>query len=224
VSGFSSLIKNKNVLFLGPAPHILDSKNTKDFHKFDVVVKLNKMVEQAIFSSEELNNRNDVLYHCLQIDHQNGDNPYSVEDWVKRNTKHLRIPFVGPNFHYRKNINRFLQLNQKFHIDHSFCSVREFNLLEKKCDGTQPSTGIIAINDLLLQKPKLLDIRGITFVKTGYCENYKNARWHDNSEIRKKTTKHNLDKQLNFFVELLKINKNIKIDPQLSEVVKNAEK
>ena len=63
MSKFSKLINGKKVLLLGPAPHILDPDNTKDFEDFDVIVKVNKMVEKAEFKNDNLNNRTDVLYH-----------------------------------------------------------------------------------------------------------------------------------------------------------------
>ena len=49
MSKFKNLIKGKKVLLLGPASHILNPENTSDFNNFDVIVKLNKMVEKASF-------------------------------------------------------------------------------------------------------------------------------------------------------------------------------
>jgi hypothetical protein len=219
MKNFNNLIHNKRVLLLGPAEHILIEKNTSDFRDFDVVVKLNKMVEQASFSCEELNQRNDVLYHCLQIDIGNGDQPYSLDLWKKMDVKHVRIPFSGTSIHYRMNINRFLQNNKNYNFSYSVCPIQEFEKLNIDCDNTLPSTGIAAINDLVLRKPKELHIRGLTFGKTGYCKSYKNEQWHKNSQRRAKTTKHRPEKQFIFFKKLLKSNKCIIIDQELKNII-----
>ena len=222
MSKFNNLIKNKKVLLLGPASHILDPDNTSDFRDFDVIVKLNKMVEKSSFLDDELNNRNDVLYHCLQVDLPNGDDPYSVKEWQLKNVKHLRIPFTGATAHYRMNINRFIKANLFIGIKFSTMPINVFDQLCIDCDNTLPSTGILAINDLALQSPSVLDIRGLTFGKTGYSSNYKNDRWHKNENHRKRTTKHNLEKQILFFKKLYQSSDNIVVDKELKEVLDNA--
>jgi len=218
---FNKLISNKKVLLLGPAPHILEPQNTSDFRDFDIIVKLNKMVEKASFVDSELNDRNDVLYHCLQVDLPNGDDPYSVEEWQSKGVKHLRIPFTGATAHYRMNINRFIGSNLSVGIKFSTMPIKVFNQLCVDCDNTLPSTGILAINDLFLQGPSVLDIRGLTFGNTGYSKDYKNERWHKNESHRKRTTKHNLKKQIVFFKRLYQNSTNIIIDKQLKEALDN---
>lgn len=219
MSRFSKLINNKKVLLLGPAPHVFDPENTKDFEDFDVIVKVNKMVEKAEFEDENLNNRTDVLYHCMQIDLSNGDDPYSVEEWSNRGVKHVRMPFVGPEYHYKKNNNRFLKINSQFKIEFSLSSVDTFSYACEMCGGTLPSTGVLAINDLVQQNPLLLDIRGFTFGKTGYSKNYKNERWHNNKENRERTTKHRVDEQIKFVRNILKENNNIIIDKEMENSI-----
>ena len=207
------------MLLLGPAPHIFDPDNTKDFEDFDVIVKVNKMVEKAEFENDDLNNRTDVLYHCMQIDIPNGDDPYSVEEWKNRGVKHVRMPFVGVEYHYKRNNNQFLKLNSQFNIEYSLSSVETFSYACSMCGDTLPSTGILAINDLIHQGPLLLDIRGFTFGKTGYSKKYKNERWHNNKEIREKVTKHCVDKQIKFMKEILKQNDNIIIDEEMKSAI-----
>lgn len=221
MSKFKNLIKGKKVLLLGPASHILNPENTSDFKNFDVIVKLNKMVEKASFSDEELNNRNDILYHCLQIDLPNGDLPYSVETWKSKGVKHLRIPFTGATAHYRMNINRFIKSNLSVGIEFSTIPIDVFNQINIDCDNTLPSTGILAISDLLLQEPEILHIRGLTFGRTGYSKEYKNDQWHKNKDHRKRTTKHNLEKQILLFKRLYKNSDNIVVDNELKEVLDN---
>jgi len=95
----------------------------------------------------------------------------------------------------------------------------EFNKVQNECDGTLPSTATLAIADLINQGPKTLDIRGITFGKTGYCDRYKNDQWRKNAPNRARTTKHNPDKQIEFFKLLLKKHNFILIDEELKNVL-----
>lgn len=218
-SSFFNIINNKKVLLLGPAPHVYSPSKTKDFQEFDVVVKVNKMVEKSSFVDENLNNRNDVLYHCVHIDRQNGDEPYSIEKWRDMKVKHVRMPFSGTSAHYRMNNNRFIKLNKDYNLEFSISPVEVFDELVKNCNYSLPSTGIAAINDLIFNKPRLLDIRGFTFLKTGYNKGYKNEQWKKNKLNRERSTKHNPEKQIEFFKKLYKNNKNIKIDNELLEVI-----
>ena len=218
-TSFFDIINSKKVLLLGPAPHIYDPSKTEDFLDFDVIVKVNKMVEKASFLDDKLNKRNDVLYHCMHIDKQNGDEPYSIKNWKINKVKHVRMPFSGTSAHYRINNNRFIKLNKSYNLEFSISPVQVFEELVKNCDYSLPSTGITAINDLILNKPSLLDIRGFTFLKTGYKKGYKNEQWIKNKLNRERSTKHNPEKQIEFFKKLYKSHENIKIDNELLEVI-----
>lgn len=215
MSKFRSIIQNKKILLLGPAPHVFKKERTEDYREFEVIVKVNKMVEKAEFSCDDLNSRNDVLYHCMQIDLQNGDDPYSIKEWATKKVKHVRLPFTGTDFHYKRNNNRFIKANKSYGLEFSLSPLKVFNDSVKGCDYTLPSTGILAINDLTYYGPKVLDIRGFTFGKTGYSNKYKNQTWHNNKKNRQTTSKHNVQKQIVFFKQILKNNNNIIIDKEM---------
>lgn len=212
---FKSLIEGKKVLLLGPAKHIIEPKNTQDYLDFDVVVKLNKMVEKVSFLDNGLNYKNDVLYHCLDINIPNGDLPYSIDEWKKRRVKHLRITHPPITNYYHNNITRFNKLNQKYKICNSLVSANHFFELQNKCD-TSPNTGTIAIYDLTKQNPKELHIRGITFNKTKYTNDYKEKIFFE----RKTKSQHNADKQLNFFINFYKENSSVLfLDQELKSIL-----
>lgn len=216
---FKKLIKGEKVLLLGPAPHILEPNSTKDWGDFDVIVKVNKMVEKGGFIDEKLNNRTDILYHCMHIDNGNGDEPYCVKTWKEKGVKHVRMPISGASMLFVMNNIRFIQINKRYNLDFSVSPVSVYDELCRNCGNTAPNTGIAAINDLLLNGPNILDIRGFTFMKSGYMEGYKNKRWVENKKRREKSTSHRPEKQIEFFKKLLSDNKNIKIDKELQEAI-----
>jgi hypothetical protein len=206
---FSDFIFNKKVLLLGPAPHVLEKSSIEDWREFDLVIKINKMVENVSFYDEDLNFRNDVLYHCLDVNPKLGDKQYSVDEWVKKNVKLLRIspPPITP--YYRKNIERFLETNEN---RIPFSTVDEGSYLElvSECQNTIPNTGTFAIFDLLRHKPRQLHIRGITFFKGGYLESYKDLLLTEKEIIESyKTSTHDIDKQKKFFKKLYEDNQRI---------------
>ena len=216
---FKSIVENKRILLLGPAPHIHDEGIVSDFREYDLVVKINKMVEKINFDTEELNQKNDILYHCLDVNLSNGDVLYSIEEWMKKKVKHLRITHPPVTNYYLNNIKRFLHLNQKKNIDFSIVEAKDFAELSSACD-TSPNAGTIAIYDLLKQNPKELSIRGITFIKGGYIKGYKEDIFYENYNKSKRN--HNPDKQLHFFKTLYEKNKKtITLDKKLHEIVYN---
>ena len=45
---FKKIIEGKNVLLLGPASYLYDGSYKEDLNKYDIVVKINRMVELEI--------------------------------------------------------------------------------------------------------------------------------------------------------------------------------
>lgn len=211
MDNFRKIIEGKDVLLLGPASYLRDRVHDIRFDDYDLVVKINKMVEKLLFSSEEFEIRNDILYHCLDINIPNGDMPYSIRTWINKGVKHLRITHPPVTHYYARNISRFIDLNKELKIPNSIVSrgVFEFVCRESK---TSPNAGTIAICDLLNNNPSTLDIKGITFCKTPYADEYR-------KNIGKKS-QHDPDKQVLFFKEIYKNNKNkIKIDNELASIL-----
>ncbi|MHA1942152.1 MAG: hypothetical protein ACW97P_10570, partial [Candidatus Hodarchaeales archaeon] len=168
---FKDMIEGKNVLLLGPASYLRDKKIDLSLDDYDVVVKINKMVEKNVLQSS-LCNRNEILYHCLDINIPNGDLPYDTELWLNRGVKHLRITHPPITAYFRNNINRFNNIPQDKRPKHSIVDSETFVWIKRGCK-TLPNAGTIAIFDLLANNPSKLTIRGVTFCKTPYCDGYK---------------------------------------------------
>jgi hypothetical protein len=222
---FADIIKDKKVLLLGPAPHILEPSNTEDWKSFDIIVKLNKMVENLKFENEELNHTNHILYHCLDINESIGDLPYCVDSWVNMRVQHVRVSPPPITHYYKNNIDRFI-LKNNFKLSFSIVGKKHYLQLVKMCNGTIPNTGTFAIYDLMNCCPKELHIRGLTFFKGGYAKKYKNA-FTSESETREiyKSTSHDIDEQINFFKHFYREKKeSIFLDKELEMLLNNLEK
>lgn len=214
---FEEFIKNKKVLLLGPASYFTSLVLEEDFTCYDTVVKLNKMVEKTVLATEALNNRNEILYHCLDINAKNGDLPYDIQKWIDRGVKHLRITHPPIIKHYIKNIHRFLEINKKYNIPFSVVEPDMFNAI-KHNNNTSPNAGTIAIYDIMSKKPAELRIKGMTFCKTPYGTGYKEAAFFKNKKTRRNP--HNHDNQLKVFSNFYELNKNtIRLDDELIEIL-----
>jgi len=218
MDNFRQMIEGKKVLLVGPAAYLGDKSLNLDLSKFDLIVKINKMVEKSSFSNEVLNSRNEVLYHCLDINIKNGDLPYDIDTWVKKKVKHLRITHPPVTHYYNNNLISFYNLNKNFNLENSVVSKELFFTIQEKT-GTSPNAGTIAICDLLYNNVMSLHIIGMTFCKTPYSQGYKEQIFYDN---KNKNNQHDHDKQILFFKKLLKEYKEkIIIDDELLSIIRS---
>jgi hypothetical protein len=98
---FKNMIQGKKVLLLGPASYLYDGTFSEDLREYDVVVKLNRMVETDICKDFN-NDRCDVLYHCINFDSSIGENPIDFKVLKEKKVSLLRIPYPPVKAWYRK--------------------------------------------------------------------------------------------------------------------------
>lgn len=216
---FKDMIEGKNILFLGPASYLYNEAFIEDLSDYDVVIKLNRMVETDI-CKEFKNDRCDILYHCLDISPQNGNFKYNLEVIRERGVVHIRSPFP-PLWPWAKKMLDIFKRDNNNLIDHSVVDVEFYNKLRQGCNNTMPNTGTIAIFDILRFNPKSLTIYGITMFKGGYNKSYrsKNTTEEEIESLNEKAKNHNNEFQKLFIRrEIIKYN-NVKYDKHFSEAV-----
>lgn len=214
---FKDMIEGKKVLLLGPASYLYDGTFQEDLNDYDVVVKLNRMVETDICKDFK-NDRCDVLYHCINVESSIGETPVDFDVLAQRNVSLLRIPYPPIKQWYINNINRYNQRNFYKNFPTNIIEVQTYLDLVKLCQNSSPNTGTIAIYDLFLQEPKSLTIRGITMFNGGYNPNYRSKIITEKEvlELNKRVKNHDIYKQkvfLNHFLqkEDINIDENFKI-------------
>lgn len=167
-----SLFKGKRVALVGSANSAYLKKNGEFIDSFDVVVRVNKGVEQIDMYSDYIGKRTDVLFHSLNL----GDDPYTnspltLELWHINKVKHIQYSY---HYSYRDSfqLKKFLKvtkgklkigvMNKKFH-----------NLNFSAVEPYYPTNGFIALNTILNSDPHELFVTGITFFKTPYVSGYR---------------------------------------------------
>ena len=209
---FRKIIEGKNVLLLGPASYLYDEGFEEDLSEYDIVVKMNRMVETDL-CKEFTNDRCDILYHCLDVSPQYGNVKYDLKEISRKGVQHIRIPYPPVNGWYQNMINIFNKENNGL-IKYSVTDTELYTDLYLGCGQTSPNTGVIAIFDLLKSNPLSLTIRGITFFKGGYNKKYRSkvVTEKEVEMINSRVQNHNTNKQRAFVKERLQQYDNINID------------
>ena len=71
--------------YFGPASYLYDGSFNEDLDNYDVVVKINRMVETELCKNF-INDRCDVLYHCIDVEPKYGMFQYDLE-FIKKKSK-----------------------------------------------------------------------------------------------------------------------------------------
>ncbi len=193
--------KDKNVSLVGPADYLeifgKDSKNLKKIESADVVVKLNSGINLSNIYPELVSRKIDILYNSLLDNCVNGG-VLNIEDIVKANVRHIRTTpkssYSGfahrqdsTNITSKETYNKLLSLSNDHHIDTSIMDMNLYNLVSKSVKS-KPTTGFVAIYDILMYNPKSLYITGFNFFMTPPLKGYWGASLDGNEKIPHKFT------------------------------------
>lgn len=213
---FKDIIEGKKVLLLGPASYLYDGTFKEDLNDYDVVVKLNRMVESDI-CKDFTNDRCDVLYHCLDVAPQYGMFQYDLA-LLKKKIKHLRVPYPGTTRYFERNIMNFKDLNKKYGAEFSVIEKNTFLEVQDGCKSL-PNIGTIAIYDILCNNPKKMTIKGITMFDGGYNKEYRTSVVTEKEVevINARIGNHNTNKQREFLRNIMKHREDVLYDENFTK-------
>lgn len=173
MNDFENHIKNKTVALVGPADYLefLDTnKNLTLINSADVVIKMNRGFDLSEKYFHLIGDRVDIFYNSLKEDCVNGG-ILDVEKIVKANVKHIRTypqsdmkGIALSNLSNAKN-EKTLKKIQSLHsrgVTSSMIDCNFFTEISLKVD-CRPTTGFIAIYDILNARPSKLYITGFNF-------------------------------------------------------------
>ena len=261
----AKFLKDKEVIIVGPAPYLENSGMGSQIDSFDVVVRLKSGYPVPNNIKKDLGERIDLWYTNLKAE-QNHLNSTTFEEMEKNNLKTVVFPYpiqyerndvfktsvlrlIGIlKYNFRKGVEaiqkHFKYRNKKcpFNISYDSSSLYFQNL--EKIIGSRPTTGMLAIMDLLQYDIKKLQMVGFTFryevlkeqEKQGHNVNmfegdpnkltglYSKYYKSNKSAIRswQKTLAnktHELRKELIFFKKLRELDKRIRVDSYLYKIL-----
>jgi len=164
----SNLIYQKNVVIVGPSNYLTDMNLGELIDKYQVVVRIKKGSPIPDILYNDYGKKTDILYTNLRMD--NNTNSLQLEDLLlmkQQGVQHICYPYPTEknnliDYRFRKNwklnskkINKVIPIANTINI-HDF-------LLIQQLIQTRPTTGLLAIMDILKYNPKELLVIGFTF-------------------------------------------------------------
>jgi hypothetical protein len=233
-----NFFKGKRVAIIAPSPSVRFNANGDEIDKYDIVVRINKNWKHNADLNKYVGTRTDVLYNCINPDPDCG----GVLDfnYIKTKVKYIAvsIPIINDNTH-RDSIfhnNRMLHYYNDFfagnnnRVKHYIVNKNLYNKYDKILNS-RPNTGFMAILDILSYDIKELYVKGFTFFKDGYLKDYRNNIFGVETKTEQESAKavnnilnvtrvHNVDRQIELFKNIYRLNKNIiKIDETMKKIL-----
>ena len=174
--------KDKKVVVLGPANYLemISEETKKQIKKSDTVVRVNRGFDLIEKYSSVIGSRTDILYNNLIGDCVNGG-VLNLKKIVESQIKHIRtVPksdmkgIATSNTVNIKNMeiyNVIRDLSTKHSINTSIVECDYFTAISKKIN-CRPTTGFVALLDILRYSPKNLYVTGYSFYLGGVFKGY----------------------------------------------------
>lgn len=189
----SKLIYQKNVVIVGPSNYLTNMDLGGLIDNYQVVIRIKKGSPIPNILHNDYGKRTDILYTNLRID--NNTNSLDLEDLLlmkKEGIQYICYPYPTEkhnliDYRFRKNwkftskkINKVIPIINTINL-HDFLLIQNYI-------NTRPTTGLLAIMDILKYNPKELFVIGFTFRtewlnKTNSIPNIYNNYYKNNQQL-----------------------------------------
>tara|TARA_Y100000816_G_C26075174_1_gene565872 strand:+ start:81 stop:908 length:828 start_codon:yes stop_codon:yes gene_type:complete len=188
--------EGKSVALVGPADYLElfreNSENLKKIEECDVIVKLNSGINLSKKYPELVSKRIDILYNSLLDNCVNGG-VLNISEIASSGIKHIRTTpksnmkgiATNPgesNITKKETLEKLKTLFENHNIGTSIMDMNLYNLVSTSVKS-KPTTGVVAIYDILLYNPKSLYITGFNFFMTPPLRGYWGAEESGDSKI-----------------------------------------
>lgn len=228
---YARFLENKKVVIVSAAPHILEEEEGYLIDSYDIVVRINQGHNIPIKIRKNIGSRVDMLYCSFKKDARFCLYKKPTK-WVKKIkwVCSTRPKLFGRVSMWDKEIN---QGQTKIHLN----GYNDIDILSSKIGLNIkkhiPTTGFLAIFDLLKYNIKELYVTGFTFYKfvPGSSGDFYYSKYQDpirgpgrdgitkHGKIKTMPKKHPIDLEFEYFKKLCKKDKKIKCDKVLSELL-----
>lgn len=181
-----NLIYNKEVCIVGPSNYLINLNLGNIIDKYDTIVRIKKNAPVPKSMIQDYGKKTDILYSNLRND--NNTNSLSDKDinkMLKNNLKFICYPYPIKKYKKKDHIDKlfihnwntnFFRISNKVPL-FSTINNKDFNFITQFMDS-RPTTGLLAIIDILRYKPKKLLIIGFTFRTEWLLSNKKTNIYH----------------------------------------------
>lgn len=224
---FCDLIRGKSVAIVGPASYMENSNFGCEIDSYDLVARINRSTESVSEWSIDIGSRTDILYSCLI---EKPENAGIIDVESLSNDHSVRYVCAPPKSTFegisRANILSDLVSQKKVkdiseRIPFRIVDYKLNNMIAEsvKC---RPNTGLLAIYDILDNKPKKLGIYGFSFYLDGFLKGTKKGASMSERDFANKCFNSKRHKQRNLWKyakDTLLENKFVYLDPHLKAIL-----
>ncbi len=223
---FKYFLENKSIALVGPANYLSRLSLGKVIDGYDIVVRINRGMENISVLHEHIGKKTDVLYNCL-IEHPDNGGKLNVNFLKKNNVRWIcTVPYsdekgksVSNKLHPMVKWTTVIKVRLffNFHIYNPLSySILNNNIISRA------NTGFSAIFDLLEANINELFITGFSFYLDDFIEGYKDGCERSSEEFARQcfmSKRHNQLNQWNYLKNIIKKDKRIKTDKVLKEIL-----
>ena len=211
-----SWFDGKSIAIIGGADTALQEKNGDYIDTFDIVIRINRGIDNYLDKTEYLGSKTDVLFHGLNEDPINGCGPVKPIEWLKKGVKKVVFPLVGIG--ESGLINTYI-LRSQAKLPLLRITEGEYSEITKALKGYRTTTGFAAIYLMSKVNYKKLYITGFTFFRTKHQAGYNDKVSIDQvRENIKKFNLHNPDMEFEYFQDICLNMNNIEIDKGMKDI------
>ena len=231
---------NKTVAIVGPADYIalLDDSNIKKIENSDVIVRINCGFNIVDNYSKIVGSRTDIFYNNLLEDCINGG-ILDVDKISKSEIKHIRtIPksdMSGISTSNTTNIkqptlDKLINLRNNRGIHTSLVDCTDFTAISRSIQ-CRPTTGFVALLDIIKHNPKELYVTGFSFYLGGVLKGYFGGSLpggivetvgrteHEESERNFNSKRHVHRNMWRVFKQEIMPRENVSVDPIMEKIL-----
>tara|TARA_Y100000034_G_C6909175_1_gene423056 strand:+ start:3593 stop:4423 length:831 start_codon:yes stop_codon:yes gene_type:complete len=222
MEGLREIVKNKRVAIIGPSKGVIHNKR-EHIEEYDIIVRLNEDWPVNPKLRDAVGERVDILYHaygkfanpmyndCLVVE---GPIPEPKMGDFEELGKQAKAVFYG---RYCYMLKDFLEEKS---IYHTHLRPRRLRFRTKYNFLSSPTTGFLAVCELLECNLKELYITGFTFYREPYHSEHNPTQMSDSVSAHwNNSLHHNPVIELQFFKDLYDRDLRIKVDNRLCGIV-----
>jgi len=168
---YNKILKNKNIIIVGPSSHLFEKEQKEFIESFDIIVRLNKSFPVKKNQINFIGERTDIYYHCLEQSDENCGKINYIE--LEKQQVYLSTTYPKDMMPFYIDYIKFENEIKDYNIKTNYINIDFYDELMRSI-GTRPNSGIAAIADLVCYDISSLYICGFTFFETGFYDGYRN--------------------------------------------------
>lgn len=223
---FQSYLQNKSVALVGPANYLTKLSLGKVIDDYDVVVRINRGMQNFDKLKNHIGKKTNILYNCL-IEHPDNGGKIDVQFLKKHKVKWICT--IPTSDQHGKSVSNKLHpmvkwrtiFKVKIFFNFHVFNPKSYSTLNEKVKS-RANTGFSAIFDLLEFNISKLFITGFSFYLDDFIDGYKDGCERSSKEFSLhcfNSKRHNQFNQWSFLKETVKKDNRIITDKVLSKIL-----